>query len=65
MDTTKPRMGRPPLAAKDRRDAAVRVMLTKSERKEVLAAAGADGISEWIRSIIVPAARKKNGQGFA
>ncbi len=64
METNKPKMGRPKKAAKDRRTVAVRSMLTPAEGKEVLAAAGGS-VSDWIREVILPAARAKNKQGTA
>jgi hypothetical protein len=59
-DTPK-RMGRPPKAEKDKRDAILRVCLTDRERKAISAAARSDGLdaSVWARQQLLERAQKK------
>lgn len=59
----KPLVGRPPLAAADRRDTLVRVLTTKSEHAELQKAANRAGlsVSSWVRVAVLEAARRSSG----
>lgn len=61
----KPVVGRPPLAAADRRDTLVRVLTTKSEHAELEKAASRAGLSlsSWIRVAVLDVARRSGGGG--
>jgi predicted HicB family RNase H-like nuclease len=53
-----PRIGRPPLAKKERKATLLSVRLTEEERREVERAAKAAGVglSEWARRVLLSAA---------
>jgi predicted HicB family RNase H-like nuclease len=53
-----PRIGRPPLAKKERKATLLSVRLTEEERREVERAAKAAGVglSEWARRVLLTAA---------
>lgn len=57
---TKPKIGRPPVAAEDRRDSLVRVLVTQGEAAELQAAAEAVGasLSTWVRMAALEKARQ-------
>ena len=56
----RPRIGRPPVAAADRRGTPLHVLTTKSERAELKLAAASEGttVSAWVRAVILKRARQ-------
>lgn len=54
------RIGRPPVAATDRRGTPLHVLTTKSERAELKLAATSEGttVSAWVRAVILKRARQ-------
>ena len=58
---TKPRIGRPPVAAEDRRDTLVRVLTTEAEHEELRTAADAASmsVSTWVRAAALEKARRR------
>lgn len=58
---SKPKGGRPPLAAEDRRDVLIRVLVTGSEQQELQRAAGAAAasVSTFVRMAALERARGK------
>lgn len=56
----KPRIGRPPMAAEDRRSTLVRVLTTEAEREELRQAAKAASmdLSTWVRVAALDKARR-------
>jgi len=59
----KARIGRPPVAAEDRRDVLVRVLVTAAEQEELQQAAGQAGasVSTWVRMAALEKARRGGG----
>lgn len=55
-----PRIGRPPVAAADRRETPLHVLTTKDERAELRRAAASEGmsISSWVRTVALKRARQ-------
>lgn len=49
----KPRMGRPPIAAEDKRDGLIKVLVTGAEKERMEALAQRRGltVSTWLRSV--------------
>lgn len=58
--TKKPRTGRPPVAAKDRRATLVKVLTTEAEHEELRQAAEAASmsVSTWVRTAALDKARR-------
>jgi len=54
----KPRIGRPPKPAADRRVDILRIRLTKKERRMLNAAAG-ENVSAWARAVLLRAAKQR------
>lgn len=65
-DKSPPR-GRPPIAAEDRRETLVKVLVTESENEELRQAAGEAGltVSTWVRLAALEKARRAAGSGKA
>jgi hypothetical protein len=60
--TKKARIGRPPVAAEDKRAVLVRVLMTEGEQEEVKDAAEAAGasVSTWVRMAALEKARRSD-----
>ena len=60
----KAKVGRPPKAARDRKTHVVRVLLTETQRELLIRAAsiGGFGLSTWLRSVALDAARVATGE---
>ena len=54
------RIGRPPVAAADRRETPVHVLVTEAEHAEIKRAAASEGanVSSWVRALILRRARQ-------
>ena len=55
----KPKIGRPPKPAEERRTAQLLLKTTPAERELIDAAAGAEPVTVWAREVLLRAARRR------